>query len=204
MKIKYDYIIVLLVTCWLWTTNGCADDFEKYIVPVQLTNGLTLGISIGSGVQTNTTEMLIELVFKAPTNTHSLLYVPKDEYLARLELLDLNNHTIAKTELGSKYGLRYDALQWDIQKYASRPRGPIWFGDAWGRGCSLPKTSELFAITNPGTYRLRLEVQVMLMYLNMADKQVRQIVRFPRIEITVTRPESPDLNKIKGSGRNGP
>jgi hypothetical protein len=61
----------------------------------------------------------------------------------------------------------------------------------------LPKISDLFAITKPGTYRLKLEVQIMLRFLNTSDKPTRQILRFPPVEISVIKPEDILPSKIQ-------
>jgi len=191
------------------TLNSClahADGLEKYIVTVGATNGLTLGVTIlDPRFGTNTTELPIGLLFKAPTNTHSALYLPQEEYLARLELYDSSNSPVAKTALGSKYGKSFDDLYWDLKKFATPPNGwhpsemftpdDKWDSMSWGG--RLPKISDLFAITKPGTYRLKLEVQIMLRFLNTSDKPTRQILRFPPVEISVIKPEDILPSKIQ-------
>lgn len=64
----------------------------------------------------------------------------------------------------------------------------------------MPKTTELFVIRKPGTYRLQIEMQVMLLYLNTAEYQVRQIVRFPPLEIPLIQPESTNLLSVRQAG----
>ncbi len=198
-------VIVIAIAC-PWLSIGHADEvgkfiqasgsinnhpeLEKYIPCVHSTNGLTLGVGIiRLTTGTNTTELPIDLIFKAPTNGHCTLYVPKDEYLVRLGLYDSNNCPVAKTDLGSKYGRYFDDLHWDLT-LANQPHGHPqmrFIGDTWSSATMLPKTADLFMISKPGQYRLKVEVQILLLYLQ--EKQVREIVRFPPVDIAVTRPE---------------
>jgi hypothetical protein len=197
MKIKIYFATIGLAACCFWPVSGHADDAEKYMPLVQATNGLSLGVCIldpKSGINTNTTELSVGMLFKAPTNTRSMFFMPKKEYLARVELYDSSNNPVAKTKLGSNYGVNFNDIYWDINKFAESPHGPCtardsW--DSWSWGGFLPKTSDLFVLTKPGTYRLKLEVQIMLYALDTAKKQTCQILRFPPVEITVAKPESP-------------
>jgi hypothetical protein len=167
-------------------------EIENLWPSVQLTNGLTLGLSaIRVGTGTNTTEIPLGLILKDPVRTSSTIYTPKDEYLARMKLYDSNNVPVVKTALGRKYGQKFDELShWD-RKFASRPHGrpamvPI--GQDWEYACVLPAVSQLFDITKPGVYRLEMEVQVMVLYLG--KHQVRQISRFPPIKLNVVKPSA--------------
>lgn len=199
-RIEGEFVItkkltaVLIGIICLWSCVVRADDVDKYIASVQATNGLALGISIiDRKLGTNTTEQPVDLVFKAPPNATSELFMLKDEYVARIELYDDNNRLVAKTQLGSKLGRNFDEVSWDIKKFASHPHGPIHPKDAWAWGKSLPRISELFALERPGIYYLKVEAQVMVEYLDMTKKQTRQIVRFPPVEITVKCPERKSL-----------
>jgi len=203
----------MLAASSLWLANGYADEprisaqssrltnrhpeLEKYISTVRATNGLTLGISIiRLTIGTNSTELPVEFEFKAPSTTNSMLFMPKDEYLVRMELYDSNNVVVPKTELGTKYGKSFDDIYWDIGKFAKSPHGPTIVKDAWSWGRQLPKISDLFILTKSGAYHLKLEVQVMLYYLNMKEKQTRQILRFPPVEISVINPEVIPLENL--------
>lgn len=126
MKTK-SHLITLTLTVFLSCSAGLADDFGKHIVSVQSTNGLTFGVTvIDSRNGTNTTESSVGFLFKAPPKFHSLLFLPKDEFMAKLELYDSSGHPVKKTESGSKYGRRLDAIYWDIKKFADRPHSPSW------------------------------------------------------------------------------
>lgn len=192
-------IFIALVVCSICfcICDGRAGDHEKYIVSVRATNGLTLGVDvIDAKLGTNSTEVPVGLVFKAPANINeSELFMLKNEYIARLELYDSNNHPVAKTKLGSEYGRKFDKAQWGIKEYSNNPHGPTGAKNTWTWGEMLPKTAELFAVNEPGTYRLKLEAQVMVLYLDVAKKETRQIVRFPPVEIMVTRPASVKDNR---------
>ena len=188
MKLKTYFLMIVLTACYIWPASGYADNIDKYIVSVQSTNGLALGITI---IDTKDGQDTIDLprqwLFKSPTNTHSMLFMPKEEYLVRMELYDSSNNPVAKTELGKKYGESFDDIYWDINKYAKRPHGHTKVSDTWSFGYDLPKTSELFVVTKPDEYRLKLEVQIMLYFLDMTKRQTRQIIRFPPIEIKVKK-----------------
>ena len=192
MKIINYLAIIGLAACCFCPTNGYADNLDKYIVSAQSTNGLVLGITvIDFQGGKDTVDLPRQLVFKAPINTRSVFFIPKEEYLAKIELYDSNNNPVTKTELGSRYGINFNDIYWDIAKFAKRPHSQTNVSDAWSFGCDLPKTSDLFVITKPGKYRLKLEVQIMLYALDTTKKQTRQILRFPPVEITVTKPELP-------------
>lgn len=210
---------MMFAGCFLLASYGYSDTFktntasaqpignrpalDKLISTATATSGLTLGVDIlDYGIGTNTTELPIGLIFKAPANTQSAFYLPQEEYLARLELYDSNNHAVTKTKLGAQYGQLFDELYWDIGKFATPHNGGhpkmITVRDEWDSrswGCNLQKVSDLFTITEPGQYRLKVEVQIMLLYLNTKEKQVRQISRFPPIEIMVTCPKATKIKK---------
>jgi hypothetical protein len=190
MKTNSCAMKTLFVVCFLLPALGYADELEGYFAAtVQVTNGLTLGISLKDTLGTNSTEHPIGLDFKAPANVHSMFFVPKNEYFVRMQLFDSNNNLVPKTTLGSSYGQDFDNLRWNIGKFANQPHGPRTASDTWIGGAYLPKLSDLFAISKPGQYRLKLEAQIMLLYLDTRAKQARQIIRFPVAEITVVCPQ---------------
>ena len=188
-RIVYQSILGCFI--YFWFGNLFSADWEKWISSVQASNGIGFGILIiDMRTATNTTDLPISFLFRAPTNTASELFILKDEYLARINLYDASNHPVKKTKMGAKYGTKFDKAEWGINKYSSQPHGPVICRDSWMGGLLLPKISELFDLREPGVYRLKVEAQAMLMYLDMSKKQVRQIVRFPPVEIMVTRPNS--------------
>jgi hypothetical protein len=125
----------------------------------------------------------------------SAFYLPQDEYLARISMYDSSNQPIAKLRAGEKYGERFDELYWNLKKFASPKNGGhqkmLVVGDQWDSrswGCSLEKASDLFLIKKPGHYHLKIEIQIMLLYLDTKGKQTRQIVQFPPVEVQLLCP----------------
>lgn len=190
MNPRFPLAALVVASSWLLHCSGSdTNNFQGYFATVQTTNGLTLGVSLLGPDGTNSTESPIELDFKAPVGARSVLFVPKEEYLARLHLWDASNIPAPTTTLGTNYGRSFGDLYYDIKKFASQPHGPRGPGDSWQVATRLPKLSDLFELPKPGRYRLRLEIQVLLQYLDTRGPQVRQVVRFQPPDVWVVKPE---------------
>ena len=121
------------------------------------------------------------------------LHQPNDEYLANLKLVDTNNQIVPKTAIGSHYMLNTNITHWgrqdsDLLRRTKRGLNVVFpvGGDIWESSISFPSIDKLFEIKKPGTYKLRMEVQVFFM-LNTSTNA--EIIHYLPLEIPVIKSE---------------
>gem|GEM_PF-3399386 len=197
-------------------TNDLRDEISQYICySVTATNGLKLGVVAGpSG--TNTVDDEVWLFFSLEREGILPVYVPRDEYLVRIELFDSHNLPLPKTTAGRSYQLA-PRLKWDKSRVRLHQRSPqlwpVWKGRSvahsaegqspfyreWTEFLKFPPPSQLFRIEKVGAYRLVMEFQVFV------KKGVEKpVVRFPPLEIPVVRSDSgPPPAAGRGPGWDG-
>jgi len=180
-------------------TNQPSDEISRHIrYSVTATNGLQLGVAVRASA-TNRTDQEIWLWFSREEEGTSVVYVPTDERLVRVELYDTNNVPLSKTAEGKKYKFA-PLLRWDKSLVRQHQRTPqAWYvpkgrsvaqseqGERtfyweWSKFLALPPPTRLFKIEQPGTYRLVMEFQVFEKHGTN-----KNVVRFPPLEIPVVR-----------------
>jgi hypothetical protein len=156
-------------------TSEPRDDLRMTVAGIaQLTQSKRGGIKIP-----RSNEMLLFGV-RTVTNMDSIIGWPKKpEYLCTAELSDAAGQTVPRTKMGRLYGSKYP--DFDISKAAlvrqhtNPSSGPCW---------NLFRPADLFDITKPGTYTLRVQFQVMKVETDKTAGQAR-IVKFPALSLPI-------------------
>src|ERR1051326_7424644 len=125
--------------------------------------------------------------FFTATGAVITLHVPVNpSFKCRIDLFDSEGKPIPKTKLGETYGRRFTELRpiYEDKKQTIFREMDLHLRTVGGVGTSgypLPSPAELFAIKNQGTYRLKLQFQV-LRPIQRAGKIKIERVRFAPIE----------------------
>jgi hypothetical protein len=125
------------------------------------------------------TEMLL-FGLSTVTNADTVIAWAKEpEYLCRAELTDAAGHSVGKKKMGRLYGSKYADFKTSqgnlVRQHIGPGSEPSW---------NLFRPSDLFEITRPGNYNLRLYFQVVKVETSSVTNPAK-IVKFPALSIPV-------------------
>jgi hypothetical protein len=120
------------------------------------------------------------------------LNYPNVEYGIKIKMTAPDGSVVKKTELGSQYGTRFDRVKKPEDAFPRRHLGCImaerWYDARGGpmSGPLLPAPRDLFAMKNPGIYRL--EIEMMFFRVNRGTNGFsRDILRYPPVTLKVKK-----------------
>jgi len=162
--------------------SGVADNLFVQI------SQLTAHTNISSGQK-------IAYGFLLKTNDDVVIYLPKPEYLCRLQLFDKEGNPVAKTAAGEKYGRLFADLEsysWDYVNKRGHNTGGSDKPDmilphvTTTQNRELSSMEELFIIEKAGCYKLSIQFQVFKLSGEGAN-HIFRVVRMPPIEMFVEK-----------------
>lgn len=102
------------------------------------------------------------------------------EELCEISLIDSKGRSVAKTRDGSKYGTRFLSFK-NTSSRVVRHRVEQNTGPAW----DLFRVADVFRVSAPGTYKLRIRFQLLKVNDHTATNAATELLRFPRMEIPI-------------------
>jgi len=169
------------------------------------TNGVYLAIGSGTARATTVNEPLRisdELVFLpfCDSGKVQLAYATDPAYSTVITMSDRNGVSLPRTALGRRFGSRFDRLHnitdvhtYTILAWGSYTNNPGLGGGRFftqppsGRSSNI-RVEDLFKVKAPGTYTLRLEMQMFRFDPKGTSSWKRSLFRFPPVTVTVEKP----------------
>ncbi len=184
MKTKTIHIVCSMILCGFscciageegFYASKSADDLCLGVVGI---DRLTHPDQPGSHIA-RSSEMLI-FGARTVTNKDTIVAWPKEpEYLCAAELLDEGGNGVPRTKMGRSYGSKYAEFDPSkgrlVRQHINPSSEPCW---------NLFRPGDLFKISKPGTYTLRLQLQVLKVQSDRTTNAV-EIVRFPILSLPI-------------------
>ncbi len=177
-------VLFLCMTCWF----ECPVFGQRCESDSKVIQDIYLGVTDEAECTNTLANQMLYYSFWT-TNRPAVIWYPKDpEYAFRVQLFDTNGASVSKTSLGETIGRRF--FDFDIfaqEKGISLLRARVDKGSPCGH-FPLFRAADFFRIERPGSYKLRIQFQILVNLKGRLNSTNKICIRYPYLDCTILAP----------------
>jgi hypothetical protein len=184
-------IIIFCMVGTAWAARGEEAYRKTAFVETKVVDSFSVGVRDQNGFTNSAPDQYLSFAIWCTNGPARLAIPPQPEYAYKVELFDTNGIAITKTEMGNNIGSKFDDFDESALKTHTKINAEAFKKSELAAWWLMFRPSDLFEITKPGNYTLRIQFQILAHVRTGPNRgdYVKRIIHFPALDYPLVQPK---------------